>query len=451
MNPLPDGPGGVVPRENRGWIDTSACGMMKRRPVSRVRRASLDVTKQYSFPKKKMRILLLEGIHPAAGKRFSQAGYAVESVSSAMSEEQLLDAIPEIHLLGIRSKTRITERILNASTRLLAVGCYCIGTDQVALRAAAGRGVPVFNAPFSSTRSVAELTLAEVVMLARKAAHHSLQLHAGRWDKSAAGSHEVRHKTIGIVGYGHIGPQVGLLAESFGMRVVFYDIVKKLPLGNAASLGSLDELLETADFVTLHVPDTPLTRGMIGVEQFGRMKPGSYLLNLSRGRVVDLEALRDALLSGHLAGAAVDVYPEEPQRRSGEFDVPLRGLDNVILTPHVGGSTLEAQHNIGIEVADSLIGFTDAGTTTGAVNFPEVELPVLQSGHRVLNIHKNVPGVLRDINRIIADMGANVSAQHLGTLGEIGYLIMDVDAGLSRRVKQRIDGLESNIKTRLLF
>jgi D-3-phosphoglycerate dehydrogenase len=411
----------------------------------------VDVTKKYSFPKDKIRILLLEGVHASAGERFSQAGYTVESVPSAASEEQLLDVMPEIHLLGIRSKTRVTKRVLDASTRLLAIGCYCIGTDQVDLKTAAGRGVPVFNAPFSSTRSVAELTLAEVVMLARKAAHRSQQLHAGRWEKSAAGSHEVRHKTIGIVGYGHIGPQVGLLAEAFGMRVVFYDMVKKLPLGNAESLGSLNQLLKTADFVTLHVPDTPLTRGMIGAEQLGRMKPGSYLLNLSRGRVVDVEALRDALLSGHLAGAAVDVYPEEPQKRTGDFDVPLRGLDNVILTPHVGGSTLEAQRNIAIEVADSLIGFTDAGATTGAVNFPEVELPLLQSGHRVLNIHKNVPGVLRDINRIIADMGANVSAQYLSTLDEVGYLIMDVGAGLSRQVKQRIDALDTNIKTRLLF
>jgi D-3-phosphoglycerate dehydrogenase len=398
-----------------------------------------------------MQILLLEGIHAAAEERFSKAGYAVQSVPSAMSEEQLLDVIPGIHLLGIRSKTRVTHKVLEASTRLLAIGCYCIGTDQVALKAAAGRGVPVFNAPFSSTRSVAELTLAEVVMLARKAAHRSLQIHAGRWEKSAVGSHEVRHKTIGIVGYGHIGPQVGLLAEAFGMRVVFYDIVKKLPLGNAEALGSLDELLDTVDFVTLHVPDTPVTRGMMGRKQLARMKPGSYLLNLSRGSVVDLEALRDALLSGRLAGAAVDVYPEEPKKRADEFCVPLQGLDNVILTPHVGGSTLEAQKNIGIEVADSLIGFTDAGTTAGAVNFPQVDLPVLASGHRVLNIHENVPGVLRDINRIIADMGANVSAQHLSTLGDVGYLIMDVDAGLSRRVKHRIDALKANIRTRLLF
>jgi len=409
------------------------------------------MTRRTSFPKKKIRILLLEGIHAAARERFAEAGYTVEILPDAMSEEQLLEVMPRVHLLGIRSKTRVTERVLDACERLLAVGCYCIGTDQVALEAAAAHGVPVFNAPFSSTRSVAELTLAEVVMLARKAAHRSRQLHGGRWEKSAAGSHEVRHKTVGIVGYGHIGPQVGLLAEAFGMRVVFYDIVKKLPLGNAHSLGSLGELLAMADFVTLHVPDTPSTRGMIGAAELARMKPGSYLLNLSRGRVVDVEALRDALVSGHLAGAAVDVYPQEPEGRTEEFHVPLQGLDNVILTPHVGGSTVEAQRNIGIEVADSLVRFTDAGTTTGAVNFPQVDLPVLESGHRVLNIHRNVPGVLRDINRIIADMGANVSAQHLGTLGGVGYLIMDVDEGLSRQVKDRIDALETNIRTRLLF
>jgi D-3-phosphoglycerate dehydrogenase len=426
------------------WNDGAAAG-------SERAARGVDMTKQYSYPKEKIRILLLEGIHAAAGERFSQAGYSVESVASAMSEEQLLDVIPKIHLLGIRSKTRLTEGVLDAAGRLLAIGCYCIGTDQVALKAAAARGVPVFNAPFSSTRSVAELTMAEVVMLARKAAHCSRQLHDGRWEKSADGSHEVRHKTVGIVGYGHIGPQVGLLAESFGMRVVFYDIVKKLPLGNAESLGSLDELLAAADFVTLHVPDTPLTRGMIGAAQLARMKPGSYLLNLSRGRVVDLRALRDALVSGRLAGAAVDVYPEEPEGRTDEFYVPLQGLDNVILTPHVGGSTLEAQKSIGIEVADSLIGFTDAGTTTGAVNFPEVELPMPERGHRVLNIHRNVPGVLRDINRIIADMGANVSAQRLGTWDQVGYLIMDVDAGLSLQVKHRIDSLATNIRTRLLF
>jgi len=407
--------------------------------------------KKLSFPKQKIKILLLENLHASAGDRFEEAGYSADNLMSALSEDQLLETIPGLHMVGIRSKTRITERALEASKHLLAVGCYCIGTNQVDLAAATRRGIPVFNAPFSSTRSVAELTLAEVVMLARRAAHRSLQLHRGVWDKSAIGSHEVRHKTIGIVGYGHIGPQVGLLAEAFGMRVVFYDIVRKLSLGNADPLNSLGELLQTADFVTLHVPETPLTKGMIGAAELAAMKRGSYLLNLSRGSVVDIDAVQEALASGQLAGAAVDVYPSEPKSNDEPFDSVLQGMDNVILTPHVGGSTLEAQRNIGIEVSSALIKFSDTGSTTGAVNFPEVELPVVQDSHRVLNVHRNVPGVLSDINRIVADMGANVSAQYLGTMEEIGYLIMDVDPSLSREVKRRVDGLETNIRTRLLF
>jgi D-3-phosphoglycerate dehydrogenase len=409
------------------------------------------MAKQYSFPKEKIKVLLLEGVHPAAAERFAESGYAADVRSAAMSEEELLEVIPEIHMLGVRSKTRVSRRILEASRRLLSVGCYCIGTDQVALETAGGKGVPVFNAPFSSARSVAELTMAEVVMLARKAAHRSMQLHNGRWEKSAVGCHEVRNKTLGIVGYGHIGPQVGLMAEAFGMRVVFYDIVKKLPLGNAVPLSSLGELLSTADFVTLHVPETPLTKGMIGADELDRMKNGTYLLNLSRGSIVDLGAVKAALLSGRLAGAAVDVYPSEPRTKSERFETELRGLDNVILTPHVGGSTLEAQQGIAIEVASALIKFADTGSTTGAVNFPEVELPLLQDSHRVLNIHRNVPGVLRDINKIVADMGANVRAQYLGTRSDVGYLIMDVDPNLSRQVKRDIEKLDTNIKTRLLF
>lgn len=407
--------------------------------------------KRTSYPKEKIRILLLEGIHPVAGERFAEAGYAAEFRSSSSSEDELLDVVPEVHLLGVRSKTRVTQRVLDVSRHLLAIGCYCIGTNQVALEAAAARGIPVFNAPFSNTRSVAELTLAEVVMLARRATHCSMQLHAGTWEKSARGCHEVRNKTIGIVGYGHIGPQVGLLAEAFGMRVVFYDIVRKLPLGNAVPLPALEALLEIADFVTLHVPETPLTRGMIGPGELATMKEDSCLLNLSRGTVVDVAALRDALVSGHLAGAAVDVFPREPGSKDESFESELRGLDNVILTPHVGGSTLEAQRNIGIEAASTLIKFVETGSTTGAVNFPEVEVPLLQEGHRVLNVHRNVPGVLRDVNRIVADMGANVEAQYLNTRDETGYLIMDVDPSLSREVKRRIDSLEASIRTRLLF
>lgn len=407
--------------------------------------------KRHSFPKDKLQVVLLEGIHPSAAEAFIEAGYQAEIEQDALSEAELLERIPEIQLLGVRSKTQVTEPVLQASRRLLAVGCFCIGTDQVDLEAAASLGIPVFNAPFSNTRSVAELTMAEIVMLSRKAGHRSMQLHQGRWEKSAKGCHEVRHRTLGVVGYGHIGPQVGLLAEAFGMQVLFYDINRKLPLGNARPVASLDELLTRSDFITLHVPETPQTRGMIGPEQLARMPSGSYLLNLSRGSVVDLPALRAAIESGHIAGAAVDVFPEEPRSNAEPFDGVLRGVENVILTPHVGGSTLEAQRGIGLEVAGALITFTDTGGSTGAVNFPQVALPLQDDSHRVLNIHRNVPGVLRDINSIIASMGANVTSQYLGTHGDIGYLIMDVDPGLSHRVKREIDALDANIRTRLLF
>jgi len=409
------------------------------------------MTKQYSYPKDKIRILLLEGIHPAAVDIFSEAGYEARVVKSAMSNDELLDVIEPIHVLGIRSKTQIRQPAIGASRRLLAVGCFCIGTDQVDLDAAASKGVPVFNAPFSNTRSVAELTLAEVVMLSRKAAHRSMELHSGRWEKSAAGSREVRNKTIGIVGYGHIGSQVGLLAEAFGMRVVFYDIVNKLPLGNAVQLASLGDLLQTSDFVTLHVPESPETRNMISSRELSLMKSGGFLLNLSRGSVVDLEAVRNALASNHLAGAALDVFPHEPRSSSETFDCELRGLENVILTPHIGGSTEEAQRNIGIEVASALVKYIETGSSSGAVNFPHVELPLVRNRHRVLNIHRNVPGVLSNINRIVAQMGVNISSQYLGTRHDIGYLIMDVDQKISREVKREIDLLDTTIKTRLLF
>jgi D-3-phosphoglycerate dehydrogenase len=406
---------------------------------------------QLSYPKEKIRILLLEGVHPAAVETFEESGYQVRLLKSAMAEPELAEVLPGIHILGIRSKTQVTRPVIESARCLLALGCFCIGTNQVDLRAAARKGVPVFNAPFSNTRSVAELAMAEIVMLARKAAHRSLQLHLGRWEKSAAGSREIRNKTIGIIGYGHIGPQVGLLAESFGMRVVFYDIVNKLPLGNAVQLGTLSKLLEVSDFVTLHVPDTPETRGMIGPRELKLMREGSALLNLSRGSVVDVPALRDALQSKHLAGAAVDVFPEEPECNEAEFHSELQGLENVILTPHIGGSTEEAQKNIGIEVSRTLIKYVDTGSSTGAVNFPQVDLPILTDSHRVLNIHQNVPGVLSNINRIVAEMGVNIRSQYLSTLHEVGYMIMDVDQEISREMKKKIDALETTIKTRLLF
>jgi len=409
------------------------------------------MTKQYSYPKDKVRILLLEAIHPAAVDIFKEAGYEARVVKSAMSNQELLDVIEPIHVLGIRSKTQIRQPAIGASKRLLAIGCFCIGTNQVDLDAAASKGVPVFNAPFSNTRSVAELTLAEVVMLSRKAAHRSMELHSGRWEKSAAGSREVRNKTIGIVGYGHIGSQVGLLAEAFGMRVVFYDIVNKLPLGNAVQLASLGELLQSSDFVTLHVPESPETRNMVSSREISLMKNGSCLLNLSRGSVVDLKAVSDALTSGHLAGAALDVFPREPGSSSEAFECELRGLENVILTPHIGGSTEEAQRNIGIEVASALVKYIETGSSSGSVNFPHVDLPLVRNRHRVLNIHRNVPGVLSNINRIVAEMGVNISSQYLGTRHDVGYLIMDVDQKISREVKREIDLLDTTIKTRLLF
>jgi D-3-phosphoglycerate dehydrogenase / 2-oxoglutarate reductase len=405
----------------------------------------------YSYPKEKMKILLLEGVHDVAVSRFADAGYSVETHAQAFSEEELLQVIPKVHVLGIRSKTEVTERVLARAKHLLSIGCFCIGTNQVSLGTAEQLGVSVFNAPFSNTRSVAELAMAEMVMLARRASHKSMLLHDGIWEKSAEGCFEVRHKTVGIIGYGHIGPQVGLLAESFGMRVLYYDILPKLSLGNAVQVPDLDSLLKDADFVTLHVPETPLTKRMIGARELSLMKEGAYLLNLSRGSVVDISALAAALKSERIGGAAVDVFPIEPKSNKEEFVSELRRLPNVILTPHIGGSTNEAQRNIGLEVSASLLRFIETGSSTGAVNFPQVELPVVQDRHRLLNIHRNVPGVLKDINAIIAEMGMNISAQYLSTSQDIGYLIMDVDQAGSQEMKERIEALPTNIRTRLLF
>ena len=407
--------------------------------------------KQYSFPREKMKILLLEGVHQACVERLVQAGYQPELLKNALSESELLRVISGVHVLGIRSKTQVTKKALEAAESLLAIGCFCIGTDQVDLSEAAVHGVPVYNAPFSNTRSVAELAMAEMVMLARRAAHKSQLLHRGVWEKSAEGCVEVRNKTVGLVGYGHIGPQVGLLAESFGMKVYYYDIIGKLPFGNATPVASLEELLKVSDFVSLHVPETPETRNLIGARELSLMKKGAFLLNLSRGRVVDLDAVKASLEKGVLGGAAIDVFPEEPSSNDDPFSSPLMGLDNVILTPHIGGSTIEAQRNIGLEVANTLLKFIEVGSSTGSVNFPQVELPILRDSHRILNIHRNVPGVLSSINTIIAQMGGNIRAQYLNTLGDVGYLIIDVDHQISQAVKSKIDELASSIKTRLLF
>jgi D-3-phosphoglycerate dehydrogenase len=413
-------------------------------------------TQKTSFPKDQIKVVLLENIHPSAHKLFSAEGFQLEVLKGALKGEELAKKISDAHVLGIRSKTQVSAEALSGAKRLLTLGCFCIGTNQVDLNGANVRGVPVFNAPFSNTRSVAELIIAEIVALSRQLCDRSREVHEGKWRKVADGCHEVRGKTLGIVGYGHIGSQVGVLAEAMGMRVLFFDIMTKLPMGNNRPTGSLAELLGNSDFVTLHVPATEQTKNMLGAEHFGRehvgqMKKGAYLLNMSRGTVVDIPALAEALKRGHLAGAAVDVYPEEPEGNGEGFKTELRGLPNVILTPHVGGSTEEAQESIGTEVATSLIKFVNTGTTTGAVNFPQVELPPVPGSHRILNVHRNVPGVLRDINKIVSDLNANIERQVLSTDANIGYLVMDLARDVSVEVTKAVSKLETNIKTRVLF
>jgi len=404
-----------------------------------------------SFPKSEIKILLLENIHPVAADAFRAEGFQVETTKGALPEAELAERIRDVHVLGIRSKTQVTGKALEEARRLLTVGAFCIGTNQIDLRRANTRGAPVFNAPFSNTRSVAELIIAEIVMLSRHLGDRVREVHTGQWRKVAVGSHEVRGHTIGIVGYGHIGSQVGVLAEAFGMRVMFYDIMAKLPMGNNRACSTLEEVLEHSDFVTLHVPETPQTKNMIGHAELARMKKGACLLNASRGTVVDIEALAAALASGHVGGAAVDVYPSEPETNSDDFQSPLRGLGNVILTPHIGGSTEEAQEAIGKEVSAALIKYINQGSTTGAVNFPQVELPFAKGTHRILNVHRNVPGVLRDINKIVSDHNANIRAQLLSTDPDIGYLIMDLDQDVSQDVKKAVASLGTSIKTRILF
>jgi D-3-phosphoglycerate dehydrogenase / 2-oxoglutarate reductase len=401
--------------------------------------------------RERIKVLLLENVHPSALEAFGAHGFDVESRKGALKEDELASALAGVQLLGIRSKTRVTERVLAAADGLLSVGCFCIGVNQVDLAAANRRGVPVFNAPFSNTRSVAELILGEMVALSRQLGDRSREVHAGVWSKVASGCFEVRGKTLGIVGYGHIGQQLGVLAEALGMRVVFHDVSAKLPMGNNRAVPSLAALLDQADFVSLHVPETPETKNLIGAPELRRMRPGSYLLNASRGSVVEIPALAAALASKHLAGAAVDVYPDEPETNSGGFRSELQGLANVILTPHVGGSTEEAQEAIGREVAHTLTTFVTTGATRGAVNFPQVELPPYRGAHRILNVHKNVPGVLRDVNRIVSDLDANIESQVLSTDAQIGYLIMDLQKDVSADVSAGIAALPTSIRTRVLY
>jgi D-3-phosphoglycerate dehydrogenase / 2-oxoglutarate reductase len=404
-----------------------------------------------SFPKEKIKVLLLENIHESAVEMFAAESFQVERLTTALPEAELKKRVADVHVLGIRSKTHVTDAVLAEARRLLTLGCFCIGTNQVELAAANARGVPVFNAPFSNTRSVAEMILAEVVMLARQLGDRSREVHVGKWRKVATNSFEVRGKTLGIVGYGHIGRQVGVIAEFMGMRVIFYDHITKLPMGNNRPCASLAELLGEADFVTMHVPGTRETHEMIGATELSQMKKGSYLLNASRGTVVQIPALVEALKSGHLAGAAIDVFPEEPESNVDNFASALQGLNNVILTPHIGGSTGEAQAAIGKEVATSLIKFINAGATTGSVNFPAIEMAQAAGTHRILNVHRNVPGVLRDVNRIVSERNANIHSQTLSTDTNIGYLIMDLDQAVSHEVQQDIAALSTNIRTRILY
>ena len=377
-----------------------------------------------------MRALLLENIHPSATEGFARAGIEVETRPGSLSEDELVATLPGFDLLGIRSNTFLTDRALAAATDLVAVGAFCIGTNQIDLASAARRGVAAFNAPYSNTRSVVELVIGEIIALARRLPEKTLRMHDGIWDKSAKGSHEVRGRTLGIVGYGNIGTQLSNVAEAIGMRVVFFDTADRLAHGNARPVGSLDELLAQADVVSIHVDGRPGNAGLFGPEQFALMKPGSVFINASRGMVVDDEALRDHILSGHLSGAAIDVFPSEPKAQGDPFESPLRGLDNVILTPHVGGSTQEAQQEIGSFVSTKLLGFVAAGGTSLAVNLPEVVPPPPQGAFRMGYLHQNVPGVLASINRTLADAGANIVGQSLSTRGEHGYVVTDTNVAL---------------------
>ena len=405
-----------------------------------------------STDKNKIKFLLLEGIHPSAVDVLKAAGYTqIESLPGALPDEELKRKIADVHFVGIRSRTQLTADVFSHATKLAAVGCFCIGTNQVDLQAARERGIAVFNAPFSNTRSVAELVLAESILLLRGVPEKSAVAHRGGWLKSADNAYEIRGKTLGIIGYGSIGTQLSVLAEGLGMRVVFFDVVTKLPLGNAQQVAKLDDLLAQSDVVTLHVPETQATQWMIGAAQIATMKPGSVLINASRGTMVEIEPLAEALRQKKLLGAAIDVFPVEPRSNKDTFESPLRDLDNVILTPHVGGSTMEAQANIGIEVAEKLVKYSDNGTSTSSVNFPEVALPAHPGKHRLLHIHRNVPGVLSEINRVFSDSHINIASQFLQTNEAIGYVVIDIDATDSDTALAKLAEVPGTIRSRVLF
>lgn len=401
------------------------------------------------------RILLVENIHSVAVEKLKSEGYSVDLFSHAPSEEEFLKILPHYDVLGLRSKSNITSKVIQSNPHLLALGAFCIGTNQVDLVSARKNGIPVFNAPHSNTRSVAELVIAEMISLSRQLGDRNRMAHDGEWMKSAEGSREVRGKTLGIVGYGHIGSQVSVLAESMGMKVVFFDVIKKLPLGNALSKSRLDDLLEASDFVTLHVPETPETQNMFGEKQLLKMKKGSYLINASRGTVVIIDDLVKALKSRHIAGCAIDVFPEEPASNKEKFSSPLQNMPNVILTPHIGGSTEEAQYSIGLEVAESFRKFLQFSTTAGSVNFPQIDLNFKNGVSRIMNIHKNEPGVLGELNSFISAAGANIQAQYLSTDSEVGYLVVDLEMQNAKQstneLVERLQSSNRSIRTRLVF
>ncbi|AWB66983.1 phosphoglycerate dehydrogenase [Saccharobesus litoralis] len=404
----------------------------------------------YSLAKDKIKVLLLEGVHQTAVETLRNNGYSnIEYLKTSLPEEELIEKIKDVHFIGIRSRTHLTEKVLNAAEKLVGIGCFCIGTNQVDLSAAQALGVPVFNAPFSNTRSVAELVLGQTLLLLRQIPAKNAKAHRGGWDKSAVGSYEARGKTLGIIGYGHIGTQLGILAETIGMQVIFYDVEDKLPLGNAKQVSKLD-LLAKADVVSLHVPETPQTKNMFGAADLEAMKQGAILINASRGTVVDIDALAESIKSGKLSGAAIDVFPVEPKGNDEEFQSPLRGLDNVILTPHIGGSTQEAQENIGIEVAGKLAKYSDNGSTLSAVNFPEASLPEHAGRSRLLHIHKNQPGVLTKINLLFAEKNINISAQFLQTNAEIGYVVIEVDSDDAEAALEELKQIDGTIRARVL-
>jgi len=409
------------------------------------------MSEKNSFPKSKIKVLLLEGIDQAAVKRFEDDGFTVEWHKRTFPKAELIEKLKDVYILGVRSASDIDKEVLTSAKRLMAIGCFCIGTNQVDLEVARSLGIPVFNSPFSNSRSVAELIISQVINLSRKLGQSNLEMHRGEWHKSTTGRREVRGKTLGIVGYGNIGTQLSVLAEGMGFKVIFYDTVVKLALGNARAVGSLDDLLEQADFVTLHVPQADDTKGMIAAPQLAKMKEGSFLLNASRGTVVVIEDVVSSLKSGHLGGAYFDVYPKEPKVGSAAFEYEgLRGLPNVLLTPHIGGATHEAQSAIGFEVSGKLISYVNQGVTDTSVNFPQLRIPENSAAaHRIVNVHRNQPGVMKNLNSVLAEF--NIIAQQLGTAGGVGYLICDVDQAAGKEIKKKVAAIEGSIRTRILF